>query len=123
KKTGRGITSLTHWMRDNPIENGASGANTYQSWRPVLEFIPTAQSEYDPTLFMQYTFSYGEAINEVTETFAALSGNASVSNGRLSTGASASDNMTTPAMLIAPNEDFTLEAMFNCTTHNVNMPI
>lgn len=85
--------------------------------------FPQFTKEYDPTLFMQYTFSYDEAINEVTETFAALSGNAAVSNGRLSTGSSASDNMSTPATLIEPNEDFTLEAMFNCTTHNVNMPI
>lgn len=74
KKTGRGMASLTHWMRDNPIENNVNGANAYQSWRPVLEYVGPIAPEYDPNLWLQYTFPDDEPINDVTERFITLAG-------------------------------------------------
>lgn len=77
--------------------------------------------DYDPYLFLQYTFADNEAINEVTETFASLSGAATVTDGKLVTTTS-TDILRAPTLLLDA-QAWTVEAKFRYSTSSANLGI
>lgn len=101
------VVTAKSWSRDD------------YCWRPILEYVGRASIEADPTLFLQYTFNYGEAINEVTETFAQLNGSASVAGSALVTVA-ASDVLEAHPILL-DTDAWTIETKFSYVSTSANM--
>lgn len=98
------------------------GQSTYHyGWRPVLEYVGPVIS-VDAALYAQYRFMNGEAINEVTEQFAALSGSATVSDNKLNS-TNAAGNLVGETVVFAPNEDFTIDMRHLCTAYSANMSL
>lgn len=69
-----------------------------------------------PLLAAQYRFIDKEAINEVNEAFATLTGTFSVADGKLTTGSTTSSFATMPRILFDDGEDFCIRLRHTFTT-------
>lgn len=97
----------------------AGATNSYYGWRPVLEYVGMVEAEYDPELWLQYSFLDNEPINEVTETFAALENNAIITDNKLVT-VTASDVLSSPG-IVMDTSAWSIETRFNYVSTSANM--